>query len=437
MNERIVIVGGGIAGMLAAYYLGKQHKQITLIERAPTMGGVLNSFEWQDCVCDLGCHLFGNDQNISTELILDIFDNEVVPLNVNVSSIFNGKLTDGYELPDLSQLAKTEISTILYELIERASIAQIGHHQSLKDLIITRYGSTVQQNLAQITQKMFGLDMAEIASSAFPATPFRRLKLLNEKSSLLLKQIPALDSLLATKNQSPAQPRAYYPKYGGVKSFVDKATQKLDDLKIDICLGTNIDYINFKAKTLSIHNKEIPFDRLIWAAGASNLSQHLDVPFDSDEMIHKTPMVLFYYKIKKALEGPYDYIHNYDEKPLFFRASQPGKYGVNNCPAGYSYICVECTTNTKSDIWSQPEKFVDKIWEELQELQFINQGQYDIFTIKQAPVSYKVPKLAYNGFIKKINQKISKYPWLYLSDEFAFTKGGIVMKLIEEIKQAS
>src|SRR5687768_17324620 len=42
------IIGGGIAGLIAAYQLSKQGVRVTLFERARRLGGLAGSFEMED-----------------------------------------------------------------------------------------------------------------------------------------------------------------------------------------------------------------------------------------------------------------------------------------------------------------------------------------------------------------------------------------------------
>jgi choline dehydrogenase-like flavoprotein len=42
---RVGIIGGGIAGMVAAYELSKAGAAVTLLERAPRLGGLAGAFE--------------------------------------------------------------------------------------------------------------------------------------------------------------------------------------------------------------------------------------------------------------------------------------------------------------------------------------------------------------------------------------------------------
>ena len=45
MTRSIVVVGGGITGLVSAYLAAKEGKRVTIVESAPKIGGLLNTFE--------------------------------------------------------------------------------------------------------------------------------------------------------------------------------------------------------------------------------------------------------------------------------------------------------------------------------------------------------------------------------------------------------
>jgi protoporphyrinogen/coproporphyrinogen III oxidase len=49
-----VIVGGGIAGLAAAYDLKRAGVDCILFEKRPRLGGVIETHAWEDCTFDAG-----------------------------------------------------------------------------------------------------------------------------------------------------------------------------------------------------------------------------------------------------------------------------------------------------------------------------------------------------------------------------------------------
>ena len=56
-KEKIVILGAGIGGLSAGYFLTKTGRyQVTVLEKAPVIGGLCASFEYDDFTLDYGAH---------------------------------------------------------------------------------------------------------------------------------------------------------------------------------------------------------------------------------------------------------------------------------------------------------------------------------------------------------------------------------------------
>jgi len=64
---KIAVLGGGITGLVAAYFLGKKGHQVTVFEKEPTLGGMAAGFKqsnWDWYLEKTVHHLFSNDNDI-------------------------------------------------------------------------------------------------------------------------------------------------------------------------------------------------------------------------------------------------------------------------------------------------------------------------------------------------------------------------------------
>jgi oxygen-dependent protoporphyrinogen oxidase len=72
MTGKVVIVGGGISGLSAAYYLSKAGIRPTLIEKAPRPGGVIRTTVQLGCVLEAGPDGFMAAKPWATDLIREV-----------------------------------------------------------------------------------------------------------------------------------------------------------------------------------------------------------------------------------------------------------------------------------------------------------------------------------------------------------------------------
>jgi protoporphyrinogen/coproporphyrinogen III oxidase len=68
----VIIVGGGIAGLSAAYDLANAGVPHTLIERQPRVGGVIETRQWEGCVMECGPDSFISAKPEAMKLIQDL-----------------------------------------------------------------------------------------------------------------------------------------------------------------------------------------------------------------------------------------------------------------------------------------------------------------------------------------------------------------------------
>ena len=69
MTQRIGIIGGGFAGMTAAYELGKLGYQTFLFESAPELGGLAGTFPLEGTRLERGYHhWFTSDTHIVAQM---------------------------------------------------------------------------------------------------------------------------------------------------------------------------------------------------------------------------------------------------------------------------------------------------------------------------------------------------------------------------------
>ncbi len=101
MPHRVLIIGGGISGLSAAYYLNRAGIRPTLIEKAPRLGGVIHTTTQQGCVLEAGPDSFLAAKPAAMDLIRELgLEHQVIGSNDHQRVVFilkHGKLVP---LPD-------------------------------------------------------------------------------------------------------------------------------------------------------------------------------------------------------------------------------------------------------------------------------------------------------------------------------------------------
>lgn len=82
MAGQVIIIGGGIAGLSAAYDLARAGIPHLLLEQRPRMGGVIETRKWDDCVLECGPDSFISQKPEALALIKELgLESEVIGSN--------------------------------------------------------------------------------------------------------------------------------------------------------------------------------------------------------------------------------------------------------------------------------------------------------------------------------------------------------------------
>jgi protoporphyrinogen oxidase len=447
VDQEYVVLGGGMSGIVAAHLLRGQGHRVVLLETRPELGGVNSGLAWDGYSLDFGCHLFGNESDVSTRVLLELMDGEVSPVDVRFASVLNGQRTEGFELPNLESLGTAVADRILRELLE-ACAAPATKPENLEEWLIGRYGSTAAQALASCLRKVFPAEPAELAPEAAFATTFRRIRVVSDEVASLLKQLRVVDDRLAQGSAldpmrfyrdrvSLFSHRSFYPKTGGMRGFVDRAEKRLRRSGVEIHTGASIRALTLGDRPQVVtetHGQWAP-DHIVWTLGLGRLEPWLGGTQSIASATVSVPMVLYYFAIDKSQETGMSYVNNFDAGSLVFRASVPGSYGGGNCPSGRSYVCCEVPVEFEGPIWQSPAQFERQIWNEVVAMGVATGQPVASFT-KRARESYKAPRVDYGARSSAMLERIQNEPRLTVSSEWGFSTSRTIIELVGQLSRA-
>jgi oxygen-dependent protoporphyrinogen oxidase len=108
---RVVIVGGGIAGLSAAYYLAKGGAASTIVESRPRLGGVIETLRVEGCTIEAGPDSFLAIKPAAFDLLRELgLEDQVIGSNDHLRKTFVRKHGRLIALPDgLMMMVPTRI----------------------------------------------------------------------------------------------------------------------------------------------------------------------------------------------------------------------------------------------------------------------------------------------------------------------------------------
>jgi protoporphyrinogen oxidase len=318
--KNILVVGGGVVGITAAYFAKQKDTNVVLIEADNELGGLLKS----DCN-DYGCFDYGTHvasktgvDELDSFLFSDFTDKNSYKFNVAKSgNFFNNKLSDISPYANINHLSKEIYRQGCEELLNSNNKVS----NNLEETLINRYGNTVYQSIFKgLIDKFFGCSADKLANECLYFFDMNRvLSFDEEKTNQLKKENANLDSKIGFHFPTKGVDKIY-PKVGGMGRWVKNLEKKLIHNKIAIKKQTQVTNIEVKNdKFLVTMNGEIfEIDELVWALSSGLLNRF--IPTDTignRPNFRKTAIYDFVFD--KPLKTDSCYINVYDTQLLSSR----------------------------------------------------------------------------------------------------------------------
>jgi len=151
--EPVIIIGGGISGLSAGYFLKKRNIPFLLLEAEDRCGGVIKSEETEHGVCDFGPNSLRDRSGIIPEICSELgFEGDRISISEAFKTryIVRNKKLNGLK-PGLASLFSTDIISAagkLRILAEPFIPAGGKNHESVGDFLKRRVGSEAVDYLA-------------------------------------------------------------------------------------------------------------------------------------------------------------------------------------------------------------------------------------------------------------------------------------------------
>ncbi len=445
-NYDWLVVGGGFQGVIAAALLAQKEKNIAIIDRGEGLGGVLRGKEHNDLILDFGCHVFNNDKSDVTSLMLDIMKDNHHPIFIEYAAVTEGHKREELAVPDFTFWSKEKQIAQFYEALRNAIQRTKGDNKfnNLQEWMNSGFGSEAGKIVGKIMEKACPYKASELDQSAVYRTPLACVHLMEDDETVaaLKKIFPELDNVLALPSQKDEmrfyrdaqkdfEYRTFYPSEHGMRGFGESAEKYLESKSVSFLFGKSVKSIKNAPNSGTIitldDGEEIKVQNLVWTLDVGLLSTLLfqDNPLQDHAL--KVPMTLFYYFVDYDEKPNYDYIHDFRADTVAYRMSCPGFYGKQVNSKNQSYYCVEVPTATDRDVWKNPEKYYDQVWEQMKSVGIVKDGKPQESIHLNAPMSYPMMRAGYQPFYDKIVSRVEKeFPSVVNVNMNAYTKNDMV-----------
>jgi len=340
VSLRVLVVGGGIAGLTAALGSAKRGQQVLLIEKQERLGGLLAS--WRDeetgCWFDRGTHIPASTGDATLDEILFgwMAEEEWQKLScVKAGTFWNGRMQSESPCLDLRSLDPNSFVRVIEEITDRGRPMHGGLGcANLRQELDADYGPFTRERVFDpALKKFYGTGSENLAPGAHRLFGMMRFIGPDADTTRELKLDPNLDGRLAHHNgRAVSDLRSFYPKRGGCGRWVDRLECMAREQGTHIQTGLSVDLIDPEARVaLLADGTSWAFDRLIWTLPAGLLLRAAGLSLPGGGSAPKFSRVrLHHFKCKGRLQTDAHYITCYDPDFHAFRATlydnlQPGE----------------------------------------------------------------------------------------------------------------
>lgn len=411
-KKKIVVLGGGISGLTAAYTLCKEGFNVTVIEKNDFAGGLAATFSHDNHLLDYGPHNFHTH---NPEVLKFVRDELLVPLNrMPITSsrlFFMGKFID-YPLKIADAIKnldwKTSARCMADYIVSRIRLKfSFGSEErSFEDWIRNRFGGYIYDlYFGPYIKKVWGLSGSELdAVIARKRIP---------EPSLFSMIVRAISGMKHGKKHSedPESVDSYYPPRG-IGMITDRLKESIIERggKVDLgCKLISIDsgerggkksiqYIKDGAKKIAEWDyivSTIPINDLF-----SSLTDEPARKMDKDvAMLPYRSIILLYIflSIEKVFDVPWIYFNEKDNPELIFnRMYEIGNFSPEMIHKKNGVICLEITCYKGDELWRKSDGELFEIcMRYLEKNNFLKRENVRSIMTKRLDVAYPVFKKGY------------------------------------------
>jgi protoporphyrinogen oxidase len=360
MKRRILIAGGGPAGLSLAYGLLVKHgfdTEVTILEKEEEVGGLASGFERESIHFDYGSHRLHPatpqeiQEDIRSLIGTDLLDR---PRNGRI------RILDTYvkfplkPLDFVPRLPASFFLGIVGDTLAKPFAPKNEETDTFEKALLSGLGKTICTHFYfPYAEKLWGLPPSEIS-----AVQAKRRVAASSIGKMILKVLSGIPGL-----RKKGTGRFFYPKKGFIEIFNGYA-DAIRSAGGEIRLGHEVSGIDPAKKLVKTSRGSIiPYDLFFSTIPITSFVRAIDGGAPQDvlaalENIKYQGMLFCYLVLDTSRFTPYD-AHYFPEKGLVFsRLSEPKNYSDSALPALKTGLCFEIPCTVGGELWNLPENEV-------------------------------------------------------------------------------
>ena len=361
MDNKVVIVGGGIAGIFSSLVYSAKGYEVVLVEKAKELGGLLRSQELfeKNLFYDYGTHLLSETGNKQIDDFL-FSGLETISFDyLKVGSYHKGLYNKNGFISDENLENREEC------LKELLGSEPKDSYNNLEEQLENTFGhGYTNYLLAPAIEKFFFTSVKDLEINSQGLFGLSRIIVGDSEQTKELKKQKRFDDILAyhSYKEGASSRKSMYPKQGGVGSWIKSMQKSLEKANVQIITEAEIGEINTNGNSISgieINNETHSLSKLVWTIPPFFLMSKVGVKVVTSPPKRLTSSI-FHYLVDEIYLTDLFYFQCYDPSLKSFRITLYDNYskGVED-----KYrVSVEVLLETPPD---NVEKLQEEIFQEL------------------------------------------------------------------------
>jgi protoporphyrinogen oxidase len=417
LKKTTIILGGGPAGLSAAFELNKAKRPLLVVEKNAWLGGLSSTFTFGEFKTDVGPHRFFSKNKYLYDLIGDLLGDHWVKVNRLTRFCIEGQffLYPVQFKDTLSKLSFTKVCKILCDFLfeKTKTLFYLRTPISFEDHVVADFGRTLAElNMLNYTEKIWGIPCNQISP---------------DWATQRIKDLSLLEIILNTIKSSPKGPKTlvdtfYYPDQGTAMIYQAMAEQ---------VIKTQPDSIHTNTHPIAIKHNGTTIQSITSLSGGTEqvvAPDHVISTMPITEMIAllspSAPQavlralqhlrfrshVSLFLTLNKPHVVPDQWIYFPDKEIPFGRIMEPRNFSPLLCPEGKTSLLLEFFCWQNDEIWcAETNKLLEISIPWLEKFNFINRKDVINAYLHREKYAYPLYDLAYAQHEKVVKDYLKSF----------------------------
>ncbi|MBN1155743.1 FAD-dependent oxidoreductase [candidate division KSB1 bacterium] len=354
MNEQgIVVLGGGLSGLGAAYRLNQDGIKATIFEKEDQAGGICRTINKDDFLFDIGPHIIFSPPAQIKELVASLIDNSEV--YCHNSMLYHSQIKGNYiRAPYQAHLYGLPAKEIIISLIDYglSKFRDEKKASNYADFFRSVLGNRIFKNFflpydqKRLRYTPYLLDAEWVKHRVTRPNFFELVR----------------GSLRDTGSSMDENAEFQYPSRGGIQSFINALANRLsfNQLQLNkevVSIHPRIKKIKFSDGTSSHYSQilsSLPLPEVI------NMMEGIpgEIREIANREIQYTSGYVINLGVKRHPVSPFRIIRYHEPDILFYRVTIQSNVAPYSAPAGHSILCAEVSYHAERFPLSREEAYL-------------------------------------------------------------------------------